>query len=128
MQTQSSNTAADDGAYDNPYPAYMTTSSDGQKTRVGENLRKIIYEHQRAFAVKQHNVNQRQDRALEPHTTSRDNACFELDEHTDLRQSAHVMTLWRKDPKHANMFNFLYRARRGALLEKAKAFSRIDDE
>ncbi len=38
------------------------------------------------------------------------------------------MQTWRTDPSQANVYNFLYRARRGALLEKEKALSRIDAE
>ena len=38
------------------------------------------------------------------------------------------MKQWQKDVKHHAMFDFLYRERRGGLIEKEKAFDRIEEE
>ena len=99
-----------------------------EKRRISEDIRKEVYNGRRATEVDAHKANQRELRSKHTHTIARDAFCDELDDKTDLKQSAKVLDAWRKDPSQANTLNFLYRARRGALLEKAKAFSRIEEE
>jgi ribonuclease HI len=119
------------------YPAYVITNQDedaapvgkiDNKRRLGEDLRKEIYDARRATTVDEHKKRQRKAKEDNPDSIALDYTCLEFDSKTDMRQSARVMQSWRSTPMQANTFNFLYRARRGALLEKSKAFHRIREE
>ena len=65
----------------------------------------------------------------QPLTTANDFACYSH-KHTDEQFSAWPMKqLWQKqDIKQHAMLDFLYRARRGGLIEKEKAYERIENE
>jgi hypothetical protein len=115
---------------DSEYGIYEVTGT-GQnitKERMQRNARKRVYAERRKASTKKHKKEQVQRRNAAPATTSNDISCHGHDT-TDTRQSARIMSeWWRKDPEGAPKFNFIYRARRGALLEKAKAISRIIDD
>jgi ribonuclease HI len=96
--------------------------------RIGEDLRKQVYEYERNENVAAHKQNQVKDRMENAHEIALDYACLDLSEHTDMKLSSLVMNAWRTKPKEAHTYNFLYRARRGALLEKSKAYHRIETE
>jgi hypothetical protein len=123
------------------YPAFMTTTktdndddddddANAHTERIGEDIRRYVYTHQRNAQTAAHKQAQTRSRDEEPQTISLDHACRrDVPQHTDLRQSnVAVMRRWRTSPNKAATYNFLYRARRGALLEKAKAFHRIEAE
>jgi ribonuclease HI len=110
------------------FSVHPTAQGNKIKRRLGQDIRRTVYDGRRATEVDGHKKRQRDERQKNPHTIAKDATCTIFDDSTDLRQSARVMQTWRTDPAQANVYNFLYRARRGALLEKEKALSRIDAE
>jgi hypothetical protein len=118
---------------DPEYVAYSeqrsANSGEGKNKRsLGEDIRRTTNDGRRATEVDGHKKRHRHDREQHANTLAKDNTSLEFDETTDMRQSARVMQEWRGNPEKANASNFLYRARRGAILEKSKAFHRIDAE
>ena len=97
------------------------------KHRIGENTRRHIYNTREEGARKTHKADQNKRFREEPVMTANDSACH-THEYTDEQISAWPMRQWQRDIKRHAMWGFLYRARRGGLVEKSKAYERMRQE